>query len=93
MRAVKAGFEHLSLDQKRVLELAYFQGFSQSEIASQRNPVSQDVAPLVSHDCGSKTAWRLFNAATFSLAGKVAERPAITRDLHQIIDGACEVLH
>lgn len=45
------------------------------------------------HDWGDRTAWRLFNAATFALAGKVAERPTITRDLHQVIDGVCEVLH
>lgn len=37
IRAVSAGFEHLSFNQKRVLELAYFQGFSQSEIATQLN--------------------------------------------------------
>jgi len=43
------------------------------------------------HDWGSKTAWRLFNAATFALAGKVAERPQITRDLHQVIDAVCTV--
>jgi RNA polymerase sigma-70 factor (ECF subfamily) len=37
VRALKAAFQHLSFDQKRVLELAYFQGFSQSEIATQLN--------------------------------------------------------
>ncbi len=36
-------------------------------------------------------AWRLFNAATFALAGKVAERPALTQQLHEVIDGV--VLH
>lgn len=36
-RAVRAGFEHLNFNQKRVLELAYFQGFSQSEIATHLN--------------------------------------------------------
>ena len=45
------------------------------------------------HDWGGKTAWRLFNAATFALAGKVAEKPDITKQLHQIIDGVCEVVH
>ncbi len=34
-RAVNAAFASLNLNQKRVLELAYFQGFSQSEIANQ----------------------------------------------------------
>jgi hypothetical protein len=41
------------------------------------------------HDWGGKTAWRLFNAATFALEGKVAERPAITKELHQVLDGVC----
>lgn len=42
------------------------------------------------HDWGDKTAWRLFNATTFALAGKVAERPALTKQLHQVIDLTCE---
>jgi hypothetical protein len=45
------------------------------------------------HDWGNRTAWRLFNAATFALAGKVAERPDLTKRLHQVIDGVCEVIH
>ena len=44
------------------------------------------------HDWGDKTAWRLFNAATFALAGKVAEKPDLTKQLHQVIDGVCERL-
>ncbi len=50
--------------------------------------VEQWEAPL--HDWGERTAWRLFNAATFSLTGKVAENPAVTTQLHRIIDGVCE---
>jgi len=42
------------------------------------------------HNWGGKTAWRLFNAATFALNGRVAENPTVTRDLHNVIDGACE---
>jgi hypothetical protein len=41
------------------------------------------------HDWGEKTPWRLFNAATFALAGKVAENPTTTRRLHDVIDGVC----
>lgn len=41
-------------------------------------------------DWGDRTAWRLFNAATHVLAGRVAENPVITRQLHQIIDGVCQ---
>ena len=45
------------------------------------------------HDWGDKSAWRLFNAATFALAGKVAEKPDLTKQLHQVIDGTCETVH
>jgi hypothetical protein len=41
---------------------------------------------------GDKTAWRLFNAATYALTGRVAEDPSITSRLHQVIDGFCEPL-
>lgn len=42
------------------------------------------------HDWGDPTIWRLFNATTYALAGKVAENPGATKQLHQIIDGICE---
>jgi hypothetical protein len=42
------------------------------------------------HDWGDKTAWRLFNAATSALAGKVAERPALTQRLHDVLYGVCD---
>lgn len=45
------------------------------------------------HDWGSKNAWRLFNAATFALAGRLTESPNNTRELHKIIDGACTRLN
>ena len=44
------------------------------------------------HDWGDKTPWRLFNAATFALTGRVAENPAATRRLHDVIDGVYERL-
>jgi hypothetical protein len=43
-------------------------------------------------DWGDKTAWRLFNAATFSLTGRVSEDPGTTKRLHEVIDGVCEVV-
>lgn len=43
-------------------------------------------------DWGSKSAWRMFNAATYALAGKVAERPDLTKRLHQVIDGVYETV-
>jgi len=42
------------------------------------------------YDWGDKTAFRLFNGVTFALTGRVAERPDITRKLHQTIDAVCE---
>ena len=45
------------------------------------------------HDWGDKTAFRLFNAATFALTGRVSEKPSVTSDLHKIIDGVCERVH
>ena len=37
VRTVNAAFSYLNLNQKRVLELAYFEGFSQTEIAEKLN--------------------------------------------------------
>lgn len=42
------------------------------------------------HDWGGETAWRLFNATTYALTGRVAEDPTITARLHNVIDGYCE---
>jgi len=44
------------------------------------------------HDWGPPSAWRLFNAATYALHGRVAENPRATRTLHQVIDGTCELV-
>jgi len=45
------------------------------------------------HDWGDRTAWRLFNAATFALTGRVSENPSSTSSLHKVIDGVCERVH
>jgi Domain of unknown function (DUF932) len=37
----------------------------------------------------SRSAWRLFNAATYALTGRVVENATITPRLHQVIDGVC----
>lgn len=39
---------------------------------------------------GDRSAWRLFNAATYALMGKVVENSDLTPTLHKIIDGVCE---
>jgi len=38
------------------------------------------------HDWGAPTAWRLLNAATFALNGRVMENADVTPRLHKIID-------
>jgi len=40
-----------------------------------------------------RSAWRLFNAATFALTGRVIENANVTPRLHQVIDGVCEAVH
>lgn len=42
---------------------------------------------------GGKTAYRLFNAATFVLNGRIAEDPRVTQRLHGVIDGVCKRLN
>jgi hypothetical protein len=49
-----------------------------------------DAYQMPPHDWGGETAWRLFNAATYAMRGRVAESPHMTRTLHSIIDGYCE---
>jgi len=42
-------------------------------------------------DLEEPSAWRLFNAVTYALRGRVMENPNATPKLHQVIDGFCEV--
>lgn len=41
-------------------------------------------------DLDDRNAWRLFNAVTFALNGRVIENPQATPKLHRIIDAVCE---
>lgn len=42
------------------------------------------------HDWGAETAWRLFNATTFALTGRMMENPAATKPLYEVMDSVCE---
>ena len=44
-------------------------------------------------DLEYRNAWRLFNAATYALIGRVSENPRVTSDLHKVIDGVCETIN
>lgn len=39
-----------------------------------------------------RNAWRMFNAATHVLSGRVVNNPSSTQALHTIIDGVCETI-
>jgi len=41
---------------------------------------------------GPPTAWRLFNAVTFALLGKVVEQSSLTPRLHRVIDGVAHIV-
>jgi hypothetical protein len=41
-------------------------------------------------DLENPTAWRLFNAVTYALRGRVIDNPNSTTKLHQVIDSLCE---
>lgn len=45
-----------------------------------------------SHDWGDPTAWRMFNAASFCLTGRVMDSD-VTPRLFKVIDGVCEHVH
>ena len=42
------------------------------------------------YDWGTETAFRLFNATTFVLNGRVMESPSTTAKLHKVLDDLCE---
>lgn len=44
-------------------------------------------------DWGPPTAWRMFNAVTHTLTGKVAEAPHLTKNLHTVLDSVCQRVH
>lgn len=46
-------------------------------------------APTFEEFQTARSAWRLFNAATFALTGRVTDNPNATPKLHKVIDGVC----
>lgn len=72
---------------------AVIQLYKRGVINPQRVGDVLDAYETPPHDWGGETAWRLFNGATFALAGYVAEDPSRTRQLHTVIDGVCEAVN
>ena len=44
-------------------------------------------------DFNDRNAWRLFNAATYVLTGRVVDNPTVTPRLHNVIDSVCQRVH
>lgn len=67
--------------------------FRQELIGVQRIADVEQFYRTPPYDWGEPSAWRLFNAATLALTGKVMDQPALTPRLHAIIDGMCQRLN
>ena len=87
-----ASYRRIPLDD-RVADHAILTMYRENIIGVQRIADILEQWERPAHDWGGKTAWRLFNAATLVLAGKVAEKPGLTKQLHEVIDGVCETVH
>lgn len=64
--------------------------YRQEVINLQRIPDVMEQFERPSHDWGDPSAYRLFNATTFALNGRVMENSTATPKLHKVIDGVCE---
>jgi len=71
------------------VEAAIMRFYRRGAINLTRIPDVIDAYENPPHDWGEPTAWRLFNAATFALRGRVAENPAATKTIHAILDDVC----
>jgi hypothetical protein len=82
-------YKGTALDDTRADQLI-MQMFRRGIINCNRIPEVMEQWENPSCDWGDKTAYRLFNGTTWSLKPKVADKPALTQDLHALIDGVCE---
>jgi hypothetical protein len=71
---------------------AIMQMWREGIINIQRIPevIGQWENPAFPEFAENRNIWRLFNAATYALTGRVVENANITPRLHQVIDGVCE---
>ena len=84
-------YKHVELD-PHFVDFSIMEMFRQKVIAPSKIRKVWDEWDKPSHEEFAETpsAWRLFNAATESLKGRVAVLPAVTMKLHNIIDGVCD---
>jgi hypothetical protein len=74
-----------------VAEHAVMQMYRKEVINLQRIPEVLNQWDNPDHDWGKKSVWRLFNACTHALNGRIAEDPTPTRILHSICDQVVEM--
>ena len=72
---------------------AIVQMYRQGILNIQRVPDVIEQWDQPTHDWGEKTPWRLFNAVTFALNGRIMEHTYVTPRLHNIVDGVCQAVH
>ena len=83
-------YRHTMLTDERA-DHAIMTMFRQGIINVQRIPeVLKEWDEPSFEDFAERNAWRLFNAATYALTGRVVEKPQATPMLHKVIDGVCE---
>ena len=81
-------YQETAIDQPQA-DHAIMDMYRQGVINLQRIADVEDAWQRPPHDWGDRTAWRLFNAATYALHGKVVEHNDATPKLHRIIDATC----
>ncbi len=94
--ALKREQQHRTIERYQATELteyhadhAILEMYRQGIINIQRVPDVLQQWNEPEHDWGGPTAWRLLNAATFTLNGRVMERPDATPRLFKVIDEVC----
>jgi hypothetical protein len=82
-------YQATRLNAKQV-DHAIMQLFRSGIIGVQRITEVLDAYEKPQCDWGGETAYRLFNAVTFTMNGRVMESPATTAQLHDLMDTVCE---
>jgi hypothetical protein len=90
-QALKISHYKLTMLTAKQADYGIMQLYRQGVINIQRVPdVLKEWDQPSFNDLEDSSAWRLFNAVTYALQGRVMDNPNATPKLHQVIDGLCE---
>jgi hypothetical protein len=82
---------HIPVPHHEIVELMrYTLGFFGHEIAEEHHAITPDGAPITGAFHWTIERPTTPNAATFALAGKLADRPALTQRLPDVLYGLCD---